>query len=70
MPAHIDPATGNLIGYDPEAMLTASEVLAARIPCPRCGTRVSVQPRDLGSLETVGDRHYTHGRHAFNCPCY
>ena len=70
MSAHIDPATGELVGFDPEVMLTAAQVLNTRVTCPRCGARVTVPTRDMGGKETVGDRHFTYGRHTFNCRCY
>jgi hypothetical protein len=70
MPVRIDPASGDLINSDPDALHTVGEVLALNVRCPRCNTRVTVQPRDIDSMESTGPRHFQVGRHEFHCRCF
>jgi hypothetical protein len=67
----IDPATGNLLNVDGNVPRTFIELQQIKPPCPRCGTRISVIPIPIESLEGSGPTQlYQFGRHQFNCNCY
>lgn len=69
MPAKIDPETGKMVNAG-DTLYTYAQVALMRIPCPRCGTPVTISPRDVASNDTVGPQHFQVGRHTFNCRCY
>jgi hypothetical protein len=62
MRAHIDTDTGRVAGIDTETRYTRDEIATLRISCPVCGSRVSVAPVPVGSLEDSGPRQFAIGR--------
>lgn len=74
LPSHgmtisLDPETGSPVWFS-EVTPTTYQAAARSLPCPRCGTPVTIAPMNIDSFEAVGPNQWRPGKPIYNCRCY